>query len=66
MAALDGLGAAIQAQGGKVAHYFRWARQGQDFTALRDSLQQYAKLAVLIGEDATKIETAVAGNNHNS
>ncbi len=61
LAALDGLGAAIQAQGGKVAIILGGQGKGQDFTALRQSLQQYAKLAVLIGEDATKIETAVAG-----
>ncbi len=51
LAALDGLGAAIQAQGGKVAIILGGQGKGQDFTALRQSLQQYAKLAVLIGEE---------------
>ena len=33
--------------------------KGQDFTALRDSLQKYAKVAVLIGEDRPIIEKAI-------
>ena len=35
--------------------------KGQDFTALRDSLQQYAKVVVLIGEDRPVIEKAITG-----
>lgn len=62
LAALDGLGAAIESQGGKVAIILGGQGKGQDFTALRESLAQYAKLAVLIGEDAAVIETAVAGS----
>lgn len=35
--------------------------KGQDFTALRDSLSKYAKVAVLIGEDRPIIEKAIEG-----
>ncbi|MEG0481587.1 MAG: UDP-N-acetylmuramoyl-L-alanine--D-glutamate ligase [Acinetobacter sp.] len=61
LAALDGLGAAIEAQGGKVAIILGGQGKGQDFTALRDSLQKYAKVAVLIGEDRPIIEKAIEG-----
>ena len=61
LAAIDGLGAAIEAKGGKVAIILGGQGKGQDFTALRDSLQQYAKVAVLIGEDRPVIEKAIAG-----
>ena len=61
LAALDGLGAAIAVQSGKVAIILGGQGKGQDFTALRESLRQYAKVAVLIGEDAAVIEQAVAG-----
>lgn len=61
LAALDGLGAAIEAQGGKVAIILGGQGKGQDFTALRDSLQKYAKVAVLIGEDRSIIEKAIEG-----
>lgn len=60
-AALDGLGAAIEVQGGKVAIILGGQGKGQDFKALRDSLSQYAKVAVLIGEDRPLIEDAIAG-----
>ena len=60
-AALDGLGAAIQAKGGKVAIILGGQGKGQDFTALREALTQYAKVAVLIGEDCTMIENAIQG-----
>lgn len=61
LAAIDGLGAAIEAQAGKVAIILGGQGKGQDFTALRDSLTQYAKVAVLIGEDRSIIEKAIEG-----
>ncbi|AYO52945.1 UDP-N-acetylmuramoyl-L-alanine--D-glutamate ligase [Acinetobacter wuhouensis] len=61
LAAIDGLGAAIEVQGGKVAIILGGQGKGQDFTALRDSLQKYAKVAVLIGEDRPIIEKAIEG-----
>ncbi|MHA3097525.1 UDP-N-acetylmuramoyl-L-alanine--D-glutamate ligase [Acinetobacter brisouii] len=61
LAAIDGLGAAIEAQQGKVAVILGGQGKGQDFKALRDSLQKYVKVAVLIGEDAPIIEQAIAG-----
>ncbi|QDK99084.1 UDP-N-acetylmuramoyl-L-alanine--D-glutamate ligase [Acinetobacter tandoii] len=64
LAAIDGLGAAIEAQHGKVAIILGGQGKGQDFTALKDSLAKYSKLAVLIGEDAKQIERAIAGNTN--
>ncbi|MFW2102266.1 UDP-N-acetylmuramoyl-L-alanine--D-glutamate ligase [Acinetobacter guillouiae] len=61
LAALDGLGAAIEAQGGQVAIILGGQGKGQDFTALRESLQKYAKVAILMGEDRSIIENAIAG-----
>ena len=61
LAAIDGLGAAIEAKGGKVAIILGGQGKGQDFTALRDSLQKYVKVAVLIGEDCPTIEKAIEG-----
>ena len=61
LAAIDGLGAAIEAKNGKVAIILGGQGKGQDFTALRDSLSKYAKVAVLIGEDASSIEKAIHG-----
>ena len=61
LAAIDGLGAAIEAKGGKVAIILGGQGKGQDFTALRDSLQKYAKVVVLIGEDRPVIEKAIEG-----
>ncbi|PVZ87732.1 UDP-N-acetylmuramoyl-L-alanine--D-glutamate ligase [Serratia sp. S1B] len=61
LAAIDGLGAAIEAQQGKVAVILGGQGKGQDFKALRDSLQKYVKVTVLIGEDAPIIEQAIAG-----
>ena len=60
LAAIDGLGAAIEPQQGKVAIILGGQGKGQDFTALRDALTKYAKLAVLIGEDRAVIEKAIA------
>ena len=61
LAAIDGLGAAIEPQQGKVAIILGGQGKGQDFTALRDALTKYAKVAVLIGEDRPVIEQAIAG-----
>ncbi len=61
LAAIDGLGAAIEPQQGKVAIILGGQGKGQDFTALRDALTKYAKVAVLIGEDRAVIEKAIAG-----
>ena len=61
LAALDGLGAAIEVQQGKVAIILGGQGKGQDFTALRESLSKFAKVAVLIGEDCPVIEKAIEG-----
>ena len=61
LAAIEGLGAAIAPQQGKVAIILGGQGKGQDFRALRNALSQYTKLAVLIGEDRTVIEKAIAG-----
>ena len=61
LAAIDGLGAAIEPQGGKIAIILGGQGKGQDFTALRETLAKYAKVAVLIGADRAIIETAIAG-----
>ncbi len=61
LAALDGLGAAIEVQQGKVAIMLGGQGKGQDFTALRESLSKFAKVAVLIGEDRPVIEKAIEG-----
>jgi UDP-N-acetylmuramoylalanine--D-glutamate ligase len=61
LAAIDGLGAAIEPQGGKVAIILGGQGKGQDFSALREALTKYAKVAVLIGEDRPVIESAIEG-----
>ena len=61
LAALDGLGAAIEVQQGQVAIILGGQGKGQDFTALRESLSKFAKVAVLIGEDRPVIEKAIEG-----
>ena len=61
LAALDGLGAAIEVQQAKVAIILGGQGKGQDFTALRESLSKFAKVAVLIGEDCPVIEKAIEG-----
>ena len=61
LAAIDGLGAAVEPNQGKVAIILGGQGKGQDFTALRDALTKYAKVAVLIGEDRVVIEKAIAG-----
>lgn len=61
LAAIEGLGASIEAKQGKLVMILGGQGKGQDFTVLRDALQQYVKTVVLIGEDAGLIETAIAG-----
>lgn len=61
LAALDGLGAAIEAQGGRVAIILGGQGKGQDFSALCNALSKYAKVAVLIGQDRAVIEQAIQG-----
>ena len=61
LAAIDGLGAAIEVKKGKVALILGGQGKGQDFTPLRSSIEKYAKVVVLIGEDASVIEHAIQG-----
>ncbi len=56
-------GCDLKPKGGKVAIILGGQGKGQDFTALRDALSKYAKVAVLIGEDRPIIEKAIAGHN---
>lgn len=64
LAALEGLGAAIEVQGGRVAIILGGQGKGQDFSALRGALSKYAKVAVLIGEDRAVIEQAIQGTTN--
>ncbi len=59
LAALEGLGAAIEPQQGKVAIILGGQGKGQDFSALQNALSKYAKVAILIGEDQALIEQAI-------
>ncbi len=61
LAAIDGLGAAIEVKKGKVALILGGQGKGQDFAPLRSSTEKYAKVVVLIGEDAPVIEQAIQG-----
>ncbi|OWW98663.1 UDP-N-acetylmuramoyl-L-alanine--D-glutamate ligase, partial [Acinetobacter baumannii] len=61
LAAIDGLGAAIEVKKGKVALILGGQGKGQDFSPLRSSIEKYAKVVVLIGEDAPVIEQAIQG-----
>lgn len=61
LAAIDGLGAAIEVKKGKVALILGGQGKGQDFGPLRSSIEKYAKVVVLIGEDASVIEQAIQG-----
>ena len=61
LAAIDGLGAAIEVKKGKVALILGGQGKGQDFSPLRSSIEKYAKVVVLIGEDALVIEQAIQG-----
>ena len=64
LAAIDGLGAAIAAQQGKLALILGGQGKGQDFSPLRDAIQKYVKSVILIGEDAAVIEQAIQGTTH--
>ncbi|ESK38396.1 UDP-N-acetylmuramoylalanine-D-glutamate ligase [Acinetobacter nectaris CIP 110549] len=62
VAAVEGLGQALAAGGeGKVALILGGVGKGQDFTVLRSAIQQFVKVVVLIGEDASQISQAIAG-----
>ncbi|APV37151.1 UDP-N-acetylmuramoyl-L-alanine--D-glutamate ligase [Acinetobacter soli] len=61
LAAIDGLGAAIQPQHGQVVVILGGQGKGQDFSLLRPSVEKYVKTAILMGEDAQQIEQALQG-----
>ncbi|MCF9045768.1 UDP-N-acetylmuramoyl-L-alanine--D-glutamate ligase [Acinetobacter nectaris] len=62
VAAVEGLGQALAASDeGKVALILGGVGKGQDFTVLRSAIQQFVKVVVLIGEDASQISQAIAG-----
>lgn len=62
LAAIDGLGAAIEPQQGKVVVILGGQGKGQDFSLLKDSVAKYVKAAILIGEDAPILQTALQGS----
>ena len=62
LAAIDGLGAAIEPQQGKVVVILGGQGKGQDFSLLKDSVAKYVKVAILIGEDAPILQTALQGS----
>ncbi|MBJ9986471.1 UDP-N-acetylmuramoyl-L-alanine--D-glutamate ligase [Acinetobacter sp. S40] len=61
LAAIDGLGAAIEPQHAKVVVILGGQGKGQDFSLLKDSVAKYVKAAILIGEDAPILDTALQG-----
>ncbi|MDQ8954380.1 UDP-N-acetylmuramoyl-L-alanine--D-glutamate ligase [Acinetobacter rudis] len=61
LAAIEGLGAAIEAKQAKLVMILGGQAKGQDFSVIRDALSQYVKTVVLIGEDSKLIETAIEG-----
>lgn len=62
LAAIDGLGAAIEPQQSKVVVILGGQGKGQDFSLLKDSVAKYVKVAILIGEDAPILQTALQGS----
>ena len=62
LAAIDGLGAAIEPQQAKVVVILGGQGKGQDFSLLKDSVAKYVKAAILIGEDAPILQTALQGS----
>ena len=62
LAAIDGLGAAIEPQQGKVVVILGGQGKGQDFSLLKASVAKYVKAAILIGEDAPILQTALQGS----
>lgn len=61
IAAILGLGQAIQHQQGQVVLILGGQGKGQDFTLLRQAIEQYVHTVVLIGQDATLIAAAIEG-----
>lgn len=61
IAAILGLGQAIQHQQGQVVLILGGQGKGQDFTLLRQAIEQYVRTVVLIGQDATLIAAAIEG-----
>lgn len=61
LAAIIGLGGAIQAKNGKIALILGGQGKGQNFALLNDSIKQYVKTVVLIGEDAHVIAQDLQG-----
>ncbi len=59
LAAIEGLGAARASTQGKICVILGGVGKGQDFKPLASALQKYGRVAVLIGEDATKIAEAL-------
>ena len=62
LAAIDGLGAAIEPQQGKVVVILGGQGKGQDFSLLKASVAKYVKVAILIGEDAPILQIALQGS----
>ncbi|MGQ2387415.1 UDP-N-acetylmuramoyl-L-alanine--D-glutamate ligase [Acinetobacter ursingii] len=62
LAAIDGLGAAIEPQQGKVVVILGGQGKGQDFSLLKASVAKYVKAVILIGEDAPILQTALQGS----
>lgn len=62
LAAIDGLGAAIEPQQGKVVVILGGQGKGQDFSLLKASVAKYVKAAILVGEDAPILQTALQGS----
>ena len=61
LAAIEGLGQAIEMHQGKLVMILGGQAKGQDFKALREAITQYVKAVVLIGEDAELIRNAIEG-----
>lgn len=61
LAAIAGLGSAIEAKKGKLALILGGQGKGQNFALLNDSIQKYVKTVVLIGEDAKIIHQDLQG-----
>lgn len=62
LAAIEGLGKAIQLKNGKIALILGGQGKGQDFSLLAQAVQSYVKTIVLIGEDAQKIHQDLVGH----
>lgn len=59
MAAIEGLGRAIEAKHGKVVVILGGQGKGQDFAPLEYACQNFVRVAVCMGEDAQKIATTL-------